>query len=57
MHGCLSVCRAGAVRAELPFPVAQLPPPGAEARPFHAGRGQDHLRDVPQEGKLVSGVE
>lgn len=45
--------RAEAVWAELPFPVAELPPPGAEARQFHAGRGEDHLRDVPQEGKLV----
>ncbi|KAF8722578.1 hypothetical protein HU200_022410 [Digitaria exilis] len=46
-------CRATAVRPELPFPVAELPPPGAEARKFHAGRGDDHLRDVQQEGKLL----
>jgi hypothetical protein len=50
----VALCRAEAVRAELPFPVAELPPPGAEARQFHAGRGEDHLRDVQQEGKLVS---
>ena len=39
---------------ELPVTVAELPPPGLEARQLHAGRGEDHLRDVQQEGKQVS---
>ena len=47
-------CRAAAVRPELPFPVAELPPPGPEARKFHAGGGEDHLRHVQQDWELVS---
>ena len=46
--------RASALRPELPFKVAELPPSGAEARQLHAGGGQDHLRDVQKERKLVS---
>jgi hypothetical protein len=50
----LMVLRAAAVQPELPFTVAELPLPRAEAWQLHAGRRQDHLRDVQQEGKLVS---
>lgn len=46
--------RASALRSELPFKVAELPPSGAEARQLHAVGEQDYLRDVQKERKLVS---
>lgn len=48
------VRRAAEVWPELPFPVAELPSAGAEARRLLAGGGEDHLQDVQQEGKQVS---